>query len=108
MDVWATSGDDIWAVGTLGKIFHFDGVTWSQVPSGTTHPLHEIFGRGADDLWAVGGSFLDGEADLLHWDGSSWRRVEVPFNEPLGRVRTSPDGDVWVTGLMNSSLFHLR
>lgn len=56
-DLWATAPDDIWAVGGLqashGVIFHYDGVAWSEVASGSGKPLYSLWG--VDGMvWAVG------------------------------------------------------
>src|SRR5436309_2072948 len=53
-DVWTFSRSDAWAVGHAGTILHWDGQTWSRIPSGTKEPLLHLFGAAPDDLWASG------------------------------------------------------
>src|SRR5207237_5473138 len=52
--VWGSGASDVWAVGDMGVILHWNGSGWSQVPSGTTKYLRCIWGRSSNDVWAVG------------------------------------------------------
>src|SRR5439155_2801184 len=63
---------------------HWDGSTWSIVPSpsqGTGHNyLRSVAVVGTSDIWAVGYiSFGTTSQTLIeHWDGSSWSIVSNP------------------------------
>jgi hypothetical protein len=51
----AVSATDIWAVGPGPSILHYDGQTWSPVPSGVrTAELWGVEASGPDDIWAAG------------------------------------------------------
>lgn len=41
-DVLALAANDVWAVGSAGTIVHYDGASWSVVPSPTTESLRAI------------------------------------------------------------------
>lgn len=41
-DVLALAANDVWAVGSAGTIIHYDGQSWSSVPSPTTQSLRAI------------------------------------------------------------------
>jgi hypothetical protein len=85
------SKDDIWAVGnsfTFGSssrtlVEHWDGATWSIVPSpshGTFDTLTAIGATSATNAWAFG-YYMDGGVDLLdgiRWDGSAWSDASLP------------------------------
>jgi hypothetical protein len=65
---------DIWAVGTLGLIMHYDGTSWSQVAPATSMAdpamnLNSVWGAAANDVWIVG----DGNI-ILRYDGRNWTR----------------------------------
>jgi hypothetical protein len=56
-DIWGRSEDDVYAVGLLGAILHFDGTRWNAEPN----PLHELARLGPPEsllsgLWGVGGN----------------------------------------------------
>jgi hypothetical protein len=57
-----TASKDVWAVGEVGTILHWDGTSWSESPSGTNEDLADVWGSGAHDVWAVGYS-----GNILHW-----------------------------------------
>src|ERR1019366_4534722 len=50
--IWGSSNSDVWAVGDMGTIVHFDGHTWALVPSGVTENLTCLTGTGPKDVWA--------------------------------------------------------
>jgi hypothetical protein len=127
--VVALAPDNAWAVGystpglagqsaTLTLILHWDGTTWSIVPSPNVGPhstsqsnrLLGITANSADDIYAFGSYFAaDGSGHqmtlLLHWDGTSWTIVPSPnptkgnFLDDLlfAGVVPSP-GDIWILG----------
>ncbi|PYO75991.1 MAG: hypothetical protein DMD63_15490, partial [Gemmatimonadetes bacterium] len=52
--VWGTSASDVWAVGNLRTIIHYDGSSWSTVRSETTDILMDVWGSSSSNLWSVG------------------------------------------------------
>ncbi len=63
--VWGSSGSDVFAVGDYGTILHYDGSTWSSIPSGTTNYLLGIWGSSGSDVFVVGD-----HGTILHYDGT--------------------------------------
>ena len=117
----AVSENDVWAVGWAQDpnrppyfrrtlIQHFDGTSWSIVPSPNREAdhynvLHAVSGTSANDVWAVGvshdGSFPS-RTLIQHWNGTQWSIVASPSpgtqtNELLGVAAISAD-DVWAVG----------
>src|SRR2546423_3409495 len=68
--VWGSSASDVWAVGAIGTILHYNGVTWSSVSSGTSQGINGVWGSSAANVWAVGVS-----GTILHYSGTSWLTV---------------------------------
>jgi hypothetical protein len=114
----AISPSDAWAVGRASSgqafdqttlILHWDGTSWSIVPSpspGTWfNELYGVAANSADDVWAVGSRTSASEyAKTLieHWDGTSWSVIPSPNvpgvnNELYGVVALGPN-DVWAVG----------
>ena len=89
--VWGSSPYDVWAVG-VSHILHYNGATWSLVPSGHTG-LQGVWGSSPSDVWAVGLSGL-----IAYWDGSPWRRVLSGTTEHLFDIWGSSATNVWAVG----------
>jgi hypothetical protein len=63
--VWGSGENDVWAVGSGGAIFHYNGLAWSFIdpPVSTDEPeLFGVWGSGPNDVWAVG---ADREGGLI-------------------------------------------
>lgn len=130
--VLALAPNDVWAVGfstaaappkevpTVTLIEHFDGTSWSIVPSPNVGPhsiyqSNRLFGLAANsstDVWAFGSYFAaDGSGQQLtlleHWDGTSWtiepspnptkKSVDFISDLLLAGVVPTP-GNVWIFG----------
>jgi hypothetical protein len=99
--VAAISADNIWAVGSYGLqgpidtlVEHWDGSSWSIVPSPNPLQVNELNGisaLGPNDIWAVG-------TVTIHWDGNSWTGVPTPEAENLHSVAAISSNDVWAVG----------
>ncbi|HYP18595.1 MAG TPA: hypothetical protein VEY08_00870, partial [Chloroflexia bacterium] len=100
---------------TMTFIIHWNGTSWSQVPSpnpgSTENVLNGIAGVAADNLWAVGihRSVSSGPVNLvLRYNGTSWQEVpSVPNPGTLGNsldevTLASPD-ELWAVGWQNDS-----
>jgi hypothetical protein len=117
--VAAVSRTDVWAVGSFvvsgfgpsrTLIEHWDGRTWSVVPSPNAstqnNELNGVTAVSASDIWAVG-DFLPSASSatqtlIEHWNGTSWSVVPSPnastgFNTLAATAAVSA-GDVWAVG----------
>ena len=65
----ALAASDVWAVGNIGNVLHFDGSSWSRQDIGLTRRLNAVSARVSNDIWAVGDGGL-----VIHYDGS-WSTV---------------------------------
>lgn len=110
------SPDDAWAFGFTGDFFnadflayaaHFDGQTWTQLPTPPVIP-RSVSALSADDLWIMGEtSFNAGGWAVAHWTGDGWSTMPLPtaaeLHLPTGHG-IAPTGilalnldDIWVT-----------
>jgi hypothetical protein len=106
-----------WAVGSFAPeqtlIVHWDGASWTQVPSpdpGIATTLSGVSAVSASDVWAVGQYFNAGAVHTLivHWDGSAWTQVPSPnvagsTQDNLVAVRASSATNAWAVGSFENS-----
>jgi photosystem II stability/assembly factor-like uncharacterized protein len=83
--VWGTSESDVWVVGHGGLALHFDGKTWTPVPTGTNQDINSVFGSGREDVWLVGNQGL-----VLHFDGKRLDKVDSGVSADLESVCRLP------------------
>jgi hypothetical protein len=126
LGIAAVSDNDVWAVGWAQDpdgppyvkrtlIEHFDGTSWSIVPSSNPpndylSELHSVSGASANDVWAVGfthdGTFPT-RTLIQHWDGTEWRIVPSPSPEDqlnaLYGVAALSANDAWAVGYRSGS-----
>ena len=118
-DTAAIADSDIWAVGTTNLdtssdtplAVHFDGMSWSAVPTPTLKGRNDFDGVAAvasNDVWAVGAQDISstGFAQPLieHWDGTSWSVVSSPKlkqDGALEAVTAISTNNVWAVGLLD-------
>jgi hypothetical protein len=113
---------ELWAVGEMSTasgsnalIEHFDGSTWSLVPSptmGISSTLNSVSADSENDVWAVGSQSNGKEAAQslsLHFDGASWSVVGTSdvggptYANPLYSVIAISPNDVWAAGTSMAS-----
>jgi hypothetical protein len=87
--------DDVWAVGGIGLVMHYDGTTWTRQYVGTTD-LHGVAAIAADDVWIAGYRGV-----VAHFDGSGWTEGALPVSPTYGVPDTNAmwataRNDVWV------------
>lgn len=83
------SANNGWAVGDAGTILHYDGSSWSQIPSGTTANLYGIsFGLPSTPSssagFAVGG--ITGNPAALFWNGVAWTPAISGLSPSAGKL----------------------
>ncbi|HEX9993030.1 MAG TPA: hypothetical protein VGB14_08905 [Acidimicrobiales bacterium] len=102
-DAWVVGSTFIGTYGSRGQtlVQHWDGSSWSVVPTATTDLDDRLTAVGAAGgrAWAVGSS--SGQALAMRWDGRSWRRAALPATAGaagLAGVTVAADGTAWAVG----------
>lgn len=90
--VHGSSENDVWAVGRLGEMVHWDGEEWSEVDSGTEEDLMDVWAVSHDKAWVVGTG-----STFLHWDGTNWS--DGGFPQPNSHWSTLVLSSVWSDGV---------
>ncbi|MCP4346651.1 MAG: choice-of-anchor D domain-containing protein [Desulfobacterales bacterium] len=95
--VWGSSGSDVFAVGGDGTILHYDGISWTDMSSGTSSHLNKVWGNSGSDVFAVGDN-----GTILHYDGSSWSGMDSGTFYDFRDVWGSSGSDVFAVGVTQS------
>ncbi|MCB9629801.1 MAG: vanadium-dependent haloperoxidase [Sandaracinaceae bacterium] len=92
--VWGRAADDVWIVGGLGTVLHWDGDALTVVPSGTTASLFTVTGS-AREVVIVGGR----SQGVVLRGGVDGFVDDAPADAPLLQaVTVAADRTVWVAG----------
>lgn len=111
-DLWWVApipGGPVLIGGADGTILRYEDGTFERMktPGLARHTIYGIWGRGPDDVYAVGA--VAGRGGFVwHWDGAAWTEVPTP-DDALPRtadgdihgffkVWGNDQGDVWVVG----------
>ncbi len=122
--VSGSAPDDVWAVGTLGVkqtsggqftlILHWDGKSWSRVPSPSPgiemNELTSVSAVSKNVAWTAGQYMqrfkaigaAQGDPLVLRWDGKDWKPVPNQFDGTfINSIDTMPVGPsqrAWIVG----------
>lgn len=99
--IWGSGPSDVTAVGTRGAILHFDGESWSEMPSGVEETLQGVHGSGPENIWAVGE-----RGTILRYDGKSWSRAESGTSAFLSSVWCRSEKEAYAVGQGGTLLRH--
>ena len=109
--VHGTSASDVFAGSTDGRILHFDGTSWTVQQTPVTTPVWGIWAVAPDDVWAVGGDNILGDAPfVIHYDGEQWSLEPIPVLQRPGvyaffKVWGSGPNDIYAVG-QNGAILH--
>lgn len=91
-DIFGFSHDDVYAVGTFGAIWRYDGKIWQEIESPTKEWLEGIWGRSPNDLYVAGD-----EGTIFHWNGTDWKQIITNITARFYCI-IGDDEVVYVTG----------
>lgn len=90
LGLWGTDERNVFAVGEMGAIKHYDGSSWSYLPYVTSNTLIDIWGTsGGKVILAVG---LGGTILRSTDNGATWSLVPSSTTNPIASAFGSPDG----------------
>ncbi len=99
--VWGTSASDVWVIGDMGSVLHFDGADWTRTALPDNPRLVTLSGSGPDDIVVVGGV----TAGLVYQrSGAAWEDVSPTGSAPLNGVFVTPGGQAAAAGLFGTAL----
>jgi hypothetical protein len=92
--------NDVWIVGQLSYIQHWNGSNWSETDNGLQQQdLHAIWGAAPNDIWVAG------DQVFAHWNGSCWASITPPTMRIIYGLWGSGPNDIWAVG-ENGTILH--
>jgi hypothetical protein len=99
--VWSFAPDDVWVTAEAGRVFHFDGTSWSETQLASSQRMVGAWGFAPNDLWLVGGN------ELARYDGSAWTITVLSDEDPgiddVVAIWGSSPSDVWAVGSQSTA-----
>lgn len=92
-DLAALSNSDVWAVGGVGTILHYNGLTWTKEEILVNMNLYGVDVVDSTHGWAVGES-----GTILFWNGTTWTQVSSPTTSTLRSLSMSSSTSGWAVG----------
>lgn len=103
--VWGSSGTDVFAVGVVNIISHYDGSNWTPMALPTGALLGGVWGSSGTDVFAVG-LLPDAFQRILHYDGVNWSVINSGSGARLRSVWGTSSSDVFAVGDSGSILYY--
>ncbi|MBI4273036.1 hypothetical protein HY621_04260 [Candidatus Uhrbacteria bacterium] len=91
---------DVWAVGSSGKIIHYNGSAWNEYFDTGGETWNDIAFTSSSNGWATG----DGGA-LAQWNGSVWSESSIPSSADIHGIYALSSSDIWAAG-KNGRIWH--
>jgi len=89
-DLWGRADDDIYAVGSNGRILHFDGERWRSEESGTSKNLHSISGTpDGEHVYAVG------DGTIVLREKGRWSEVPMEYRATAWSIWAGGENEVY-------------
>jgi hypothetical protein len=96
ISVWGSSLNNVFAVGSGGRILRHDGQSWTAMTSPTTRTLRRVWGSSPADVWALGDSVL------VRYNGTAWQSIPMTGDLALAMTGRSTSQNVMQIGLWGS------
>jgi hypothetical protein len=91
--MWGVSATQIFAACDGGRIFEYDGTSWTSMPSPTTQNLGHTWGTSGADVYVAGWG-----GTLLHYNGSAWTEIATGTDAIINVAWGTADDDIYVLG----------
>ncbi len=102
--VYGFAQNDVYAVGGIGSIVHWDGSDWSTISTGigslSDYNLYGVWGDSPTSVFVVGEM-----GTVLYWDGLYWTQMLSGVAADLFGVWGSSATDVYAVGV-NGTIIH--
>jgi hypothetical protein len=96
--IWGSAANDVYLAEDEDAVFHFDGLTWTQIHELDDVKVAAISGSGRDDVWVLDNVLGSGLPRAFHWDGAQWTAIDTP-SASLSTLFVADPHTMWVSGV---------
>ncbi|CAN5238202.1 hypothetical protein BH11MYX1_BH11MYX1_17090 [soil metagenome] len=100
--MWIAPNGEVFLVGAIAAVAHFNGTTWTETSATTTAPiptLKAVWGTSPGDVYAVGLKHA-----IFHYDGNAWLAIASPgIATDTYSAIWGAGGEVFIAGAMPGS-----
>ncbi|HKP51217.1 MAG TPA: S-layer homology domain-containing protein [Chloroflexia bacterium] len=100
-DVGMVASNAVWAVGTSGYVFKWNGATWTRDTSPADAHLYAMSMISATNGWAVGSS-----GRIVHYDGTAWTNYTSNTTTNLWSIDMVNENEGWAGGTLGLMLHY--
>lgn len=98
--IWGTAANNVWIAGSSGRIFHWNGTSWTARNTGISSSFSpaRIWGTDAANMWAVGSVGGDNTGVIYKWNGTSAWVEQLSAVPTIRGVWGSSATNMWAVG----------
>jgi len=103
--LWGSGPTDLWAADNYNqKVYHYDGISWSEKTSDKIFQLvSEVWGTANDNVYVVSYGYGEKKGSVVRWNGSDWETV-LETDDQLYDISGTDANNIYVSGL--STVWH--
>jgi hypothetical protein len=110
LDIWGSSGDDIYITTGWNELLHFNGSSWETIPMPYEYPIlgeyyYAVNGTGPDNIFV--GGYCGGEDFIIgvayRYDGTEWSFIDPP--RAIRHIWADPGGGCYAIAKRRESYF---
>jgi len=94
--IYGNHENDIYAAGDFKRIFHYDGVGWTEIKAVNSDQIWGLFTSGMHIFAA--GTLYNGHSIIYHFNGLQWEDTQLSVNSDLWGLWGSSENDVYCVG----------
>lgn len=94
--IYGNNDHDIYAAGDFGKIYHYNGIGWTEIKSGVSGQIWGLFTSGVHIFAA--GSIANNQSTVYHFDGVQWNHNVMTTKEHFWNIWGSSENDIYLVG----------
>jgi len=110
LDIWGSSGDDIYIASGRDELLHFNGTSWERIPMPYEYPMeseyyYAVNGTGPDNIFVGGywGYNDDWYGIAYHYNGTEWSFIDSPRS--IKHIWADPGGGCYAIVKRTDTIF---